>query len=185
MRLPKLRFASYILPCAAFAFLAVLFAWRLGLAERGMTPDLLPSPLIGRQMPAFDLETIEAGKRLAAQDLKGKVSLVVFFASWCPECQAEHPALVELGKRNDLTLYGMAYKDPSPKMAQWLGKHGNPYAAVGQDEGRRVAMDFGVYGVPESYLIDKNGLIRLKHTGAVTPEFIEQELLPLVAELNR
>ncbi len=180
-----MRFVSYSLPLVAFAFLAALFAWRLGLAERGMTPDLLPSPLIGMQVPAFDLEEIEGDKRFTSQDVKGKVSLVVFFASWCPECQLEHPELVKLGKRSDLTLYGMAYKDPSPKMAQWLAKHGNPYAAVGQDAGRRVAMDFGVYGVPESYLIDKAGIIRLKHTGAVTPEFIEQELLPLVAELNK
>lgn len=181
----KPRFVHAVLPVCAFAFLVVLFAWRLGLAERGLTPDLLPSPLVGRQMPAFDLETIEGGKRLTSQELMGKVSLIVFFASWCPECQTEHPALVELGKRGILTLYGMAYKDPSPKMAQWLEKHGNPYAAVGQDTGRRVAMDFGVYGVPESYLIDKSGVIRLKQTGALTDDFIERELLPLARELNK
>ncbi|MER2520451.1 MAG: DsbE family thiol:disulfide interchange protein [Bdellovibrionales bacterium] len=181
----RLRFATYALPLVAFAFLAALFAWRLGLAERGMTPDLLPSPLIGRTVPTFDLETIEEGKRLTSQDLKGKVSLVVFFASWCPECQIEHPQLIELGKRSDMTLYGMAYKDPSQKMAQWLAQRGNPYVAVGQDTGRRVAMDFGVYAVPESYLIDKTGTIRLKHTGALTADFIDGELLPLVAELNR
>lgn len=179
-----LRFLFSALPICVFACLTILFAWRLGLAERGATPDVLPSPLIGKPIPAFDLGTLEEGRRLTSDDLKGKVSLVVFFASWCPECQTEHPALLDLSKRGALALYGMAYKDPSPNVRKWLSTHGNPFTAVGQDVHRRVAMDFGVTGVPESYLVDKAGIIRLKQTGALTPDFIEGVLLPLAKELN-
>lgn len=163
------------LPLLVFAGLVALFAVRLG----GGDPSRLPSALIGRPVPSFDLPPL-AGLRdrdgrpvagLASAGLGGgRVSVANVWASWCAPCREEHPILVELAARSDLRLVGIDYKDRAENARRFLGAFGNPYAAVGVDEGGRTAIDLGVYGVPETFVIGPDGTIRYKHVGPVTPE---------------
>jgi len=176
-----MRRVLYLLPVVVFLVLGGFF-WR-GLQ---MDPQLIPSPMIGKPAPAFALPPLKTDKPgLAAADLQGKVTLVSFFASWCIPCRAEHPLLMELAATHQVNLVGINYKDKPEDGLAWLGKLGDPYAAIGADRDGRVGIDFGVYGVPESYLIDKQGRIRFKQTGPFTAEDISNKLLPLVAELSK
>jgi DsbE subfamily thiol:disulfide oxidoreductase len=176
-----MRRVLYLLPVVVFLVLGGFF-WR-GLQ---MDPQLIPSPMIDKPAPAFDLPPLKTDKPgLASADLQGKVTLVSFFASWCIPCRTEHPLLMDLAASGKLRVVGINYKDKPEDALAWLGKLGDPYAAIGADRDGRVGIDFGVYGVPESYLIDKQGRIRFKQTGPFTPEDISKKLLPMVAELSK
>ena len=173
-----------LLPVAVFLILAGMFYWRIVMMERGDMPNNIPSPMISKPAPEFDLPPLvldRPGLKLA--DLKGKVTLVNFFASWCVPCRVEHPLLSQLADR--VNLVGVAYKDKPEDSRAWLSRLGDPYKALAMDRDGRVGIDFGVYGVPESYLIDKNGVIRFKQTGPFSPDDIAQKLIPMLAELQK
>jgi cytochrome c biogenesis protein CcmG, thiol:disulfide interchange protein DsbE len=176
-----LRRLVFVLPAVIFVGVGV------GLAV-GLTrdPGTLPSALIDRPVPRFELPPIEgmAGKGLASADLAGEVSLLNVFASWCVPCRAEHPLLLGLAERG-VVINGIDYKDPAEQAAGWLDELGNPFARIGADRSGRVAIDFGVYGVPETFVIDRAGRIRHRHVGPLQPRDLETTILPLLAQLAR
>ena len=179
------RSLAYIVPLLAFAVLAGFFIYRLHLVEEGVAPNLIPSVLIDRPAPAFDLPPLLAGERgLKTADLKGKVTLINFFASWCLPCRIEHPVLPQITKAG-IVLVGINYKDRPEDAKAWLAELGNPYRTVAVDAHGRTGIDFGVYGVPESYLIDKQGVIRFKQTGPLSTEIINNQLIPLAEKLGK
>lgn len=172
--------ALYLAPLLAFAAIAVWFA--IGL---GRDPQLLPSALIDRPAPEFTLPAVpghgQPGLNTAA--LRGQVSVVNFFASWCAPCRVEHPVFMRLA-REGVAIYGIAYRDQADAARAWLGQLGNPYRAIGYDIEGRVAIDWGVYGVPETYLIDREGRVRYKHVGAVTQDVWVEQFLPRIRALG-
>jgi len=173
------------LPVFAFAVLVGFFVWRLYLASEGDTPNLIPSVMIDRPAPAFDLPPLYANQPgLKTVDLKGKVTLINFFASWCEPCRIEHPVLSDIPKSR-LRVIGINYKDRAQDAKGWLRELGDPYTQIAVDRAGRTGIDFGVYGVPESYLIDKNGVIRFKQTGPLTGDVIRNQILPLVEKLSK
>ncbi len=168
------------LPLGIFLVLAVFLAVGLGL-----NPREVPSPLIDKEAPAFRLPQLrDPGLTLGTDDLKGKVWMLNVWASWCVACLDEHPILVEFSKRNVLPIYGLNYKDKREDALAWLGKHGNPYTMSVQDGDGRVCIDYGVYGVPETYVIDRNGIIRYKRIGPVTVQILQEKILPLLKQLQ-
>jgi len=168
-------------PLVLFALVVVLFA--VGLT---MDPRTIPSAMIDKPAPAFSLPPLKPEKPgLAQADLAGKVTLVNFFASWCVPCRAEHPLLMDLQKQDRLAIVGVNYKDKPEDALAWLQRLGDPYGRIGKDADGRAAIDFGVYGVPETYLIDAKGSIRFKQVGPLTPEVIEKTVLPMAAELAK
>jgi DsbE subfamily thiol:disulfide oxidoreductase len=177
------RSGRYLVPLLGFTVLVGFFMYRLYLVEEGFAPNLIPSVMIDRPAPAFDLKPLIAGQPgFSTASLKGKLTLVNFFASWCGPCRAEHPLLSGLPK--SVALIGISYKDRPEDARMWLTELGNPYRTIGIDLHGQTGLNFGVYGVPESYLIDRNGVIRFKQTGPLTPEVIQNQLLPLVARLK-
>jgi DsbE subfamily thiol:disulfide oxidoreductase len=173
-----------LLPVVVFVVLVGFFGWRLILMQKGDTPNLIPSVMINKPAPSFDLPALLLDKPgLKSDDLKGQVTLVNFFASWCIPCRVEHPLLSQLGSH--VKLVGIVYKDKPEAARGFLDTLGDPYKAIAQDRDGRVGIDFGVYGVPESYLIDKEGRIRYKQVGPFTPEDINGKLIPMLAELNK
>jgi len=151
----------------------------------GLNPREVPSPLVGKAAPAFTLPQLhEPSKQFSPQDMKGKVWLFNVWASWCTACENEHPVFLELSRQNLVPIYGMDYKDKREDGEAWLRKHGNPYALVVSDAEGRVGIDYGVYGVPETYVIDKQGVIQHKQIGAVTPKILSEKIIPLVKELQ-
>jgi cytochrome c biogenesis protein CcmG, thiol:disulfide interchange protein DsbE len=170
----------YLLPLAAFVILVAFLAVGLSLKPREV-----PSPLIDKPAPAFSLPRLDAPQQpLALKDLEGKVWLLNVWASWCVACRQEHPLLVELAGSGAVPIYGLNYKDKRDDALAWLARHGNPYIASISDAQGLVGIDFGVYGVPETFVIDKAGVIRMKHIGPVTPEVLRDQILPLVKKLN-
>jgi cytochrome c biogenesis protein CcmG/thiol:disulfide interchange protein DsbE len=168
------RLLLVLIPVVVFAAIALLF-WK-GLSGE---PSKIPSALINKPVPEFTLEPVPGVgvPGLAAADLKtGKVSVVNVWASWCAPCRIEHPLLTELAKRNDIALVGINYKDAPENAARFLGTLGQPFAAIGMDSNGRTAVDWGVYGVPETFVVDGQGLIRYKHIGPLTPEAITGSL---------
>lgn len=172
----------FLLPLAVFIVLAGFLAVGLRL-----NPREVPSPLIGKPVPAFKLPQLHAsGKTFGPEELRGKVWLLNVWASWCVSCKQEHPVLIELDKQKKIAIVGLNYKDDRTAAIAWLNRHGgDPYVVSAVDADGRVGIDFGVYGVPETFLIDKNGIIRYKHIGPVTPEAIQTKILPLAEELSR
>ncbi|MDP3520780.1 MAG: DsbE family thiol:disulfide interchange protein [Hydrogenophaga sp.] len=151
----------------------------------GLKPRDVPSPLVNRPMPSFSLPTLDQPERqLGPQDLLGQVYLVNVWASWCTACQAEHPLLVDLARAGVVPIYGLNYKDGREDALRWLGQHGNPYKQSLSDTAGLVGLDLGVYGVPETYVVDRDGVIRHKHTGALTMDVVRQTLLPLLGQLD-
>ena len=149
-----------------------------------MDPREIPSPLIGKPVPAFSVPLLsDSTKTLSSTELRGKVYLLNVWGSWCVSCREEHPVLVELSKQGGLPIYGLNWKDGHEDAVAWLARFGNPYAAVGVDRDGKVAIDFGVYGAPETYLVDRKGIIRFKQTGPLTPKIIDEQIKPLVAKL--
>ena len=174
-----MKASRYLLPLAIF-LLIVFFLWR-GL---GLNPRAVPSPLIGKPAPAFTVPLLsDATRTLSAEGLRGQVYLLNVWGSWCVSCREEHPVLVELAKQQRIPLYGLNWKDKHEDAVAWLERFGDPYVASGVDRDGRVAIDFGVYGAPETYLIDREGVIRFKHTGPLTRAVIEEQILPLAAKL--
>jgi cytochrome c biogenesis protein CcmG, thiol:disulfide interchange protein DsbE len=171
----------FILPFVIFIILAVFLFVGLNL-----DPREVPSPLVGKPAPAFVLPQLNAaGKQFSPNDMKGKVWLFNVWASWCVSCEAEHPVLMELARLNIVPIYGLDYKD-KPELAQAiLQRRGNPYVVIASDADGRVGIDYGVYGVPETYVIDKQGVIQYKQIGPVTPQNLKEKILPLVAELEK
>jgi cytochrome c biogenesis protein CcmG, thiol:disulfide interchange protein DsbE len=167
---PSLKIARLAsLPLALFAVLAAVFF--IGL--EGDDPSIVPSALIGQKVPAFELPPIDgmALPGLASADLaRGRVTLVNVFASWCGPCRLEHPVLMELAKRSDIAVYGINYKDEPENARRFLTSLGVPYQAIGADPRGRASIDWGVYGVPETFIIDGKGIIRFKWVGPVSDE---------------
>lgn len=150
-----------------------------------LNPREVPSPLIGKPAPAFRLPTVaDAAKSIGTEDLRNQVSLLNVWASWCVSCRQEHPLLVELSRKGSVPIYGLNYKDTRPDALRWLSALGNPYVTSAFDEDGRVGIEWGVYGVPETFVVDREGIIRYKHTGPVTPEAWEKTLLPLIQKLQ-
>lgn len=170
----------FFLPLGAFVVL-VIFLW-IGLT---LNPREVPSPLINKVAPTFRLPQLhDASKTIGPEDLRGKVWLLNVWASWCVTCRQEHPLLVELGRQNLVPIYGLNYKDNRDDGLALLRNSGDPYVLSAYDREGNVGIDWGVYGVPETFVIDKSGLIRHKFIGALTPEIIQKKLIPLVKELN-
>jgi cytochrome c biogenesis protein CcmG/thiol:disulfide interchange protein DsbE len=169
------------LPLAGFTALVLLLG-------RGLQLDAheLPSPLIGKPAPAFKLQRLDdPGAMLVPAQLRGKVWVLNVWASWCAPCRAELPALRVLAERRTAPVVGLNYKDVPERAREWLQANGNPYAMTALDTQGKAGIDWGVYGVPETFVIDKQGVVRLKHTGPVTPEVVRDALLPLIERLNR
>ncbi|MEO7729191.1 MAG: DsbE family thiol:disulfide interchange protein [Burkholderiales bacterium] len=171
----------YLLLLAAFVVLVAFLAVGLQL-----NPREVPSPLIGKPAPVFQLAQLhESGKMTGRQDMLGKVWLLNVWASWCVSCREEHPVLVELSKRDVVPIYGLNYKDKRDDALAWLKQFGNPYTQSIVDGDGRVGIDYGVYGVPETFVIDKAGVIRYKQIGPITPEALKNKILPLVQLLQQ
>ena len=171
---------TYLIPLVIFGVL-------LGFLGVGLSlkPHEIPSPLIDKPAPAFSLPLLDAPEqKLSAQDLRGKVWILNVWASWCVACRIEHPLLVEFSKTGAVPIYGLNYKDKRDDAMGWLSKFGNPYTRSLSDTEGLVGIDFGVYGVPETFVIDKQGVIRLKQIGPVTPEVLRDEILPMVRKLG-
>ena len=171
---------KYIVPLIIFVSLGLLLAYGLKL-----DPRRIPSPLIGKPLPAFSLTTVaDPARKVSRDDLHGRVYLLSVWASWCVACREEHPLLNELTSRKAVTIIGLNYKDQREDALRWLGALGNPYEVSLSDQDGRLGIDLGVYGVPETFLIDKQGVIRYKQIGPMTPEAWEQKLAPLIKELS-
>jgi len=171
----------FLLPLGVFVVLVVFLFVGLKL-----NPREVPSPLIGKPAPAFQLQQLhEPTKTLTPKDNLGKVWLLNVWASWCASCREEHPLLVQLAKSGVAPIYGLNYKDKRNDALGWLRQFGDPYTVSIADPEGRTGIDYGVYGVPETFVIDKNGLIRYKQIGPVTQEALEKKILPLVKELQK
>ena len=174
------RRLAFLLPAMLFAVLLVVFS--IGLTH---DPHLLPSALIDRPAPDFALPGLyESGEGLSRADLGGQVTLVNFFASWCAPCREEHAQLMALARRSDITLEGVAYKDKPEDARRFLDGLGNPYRRIGVDRKGATAIDFGVYGVPETYVVDSGGHIRYRQVGPLTVEDVERKILPLIGRIT-
>jgi cytochrome c biogenesis protein CcmG, thiol:disulfide interchange protein DsbE len=156
----------------------------IGLAV-GLTrdPGTLPSALVDRPVPEFELPALEGAEGLSDEDLKGRVSLVNVFASWCVPCRIEHPVLMRLAEQG-VPIFGINYKDPPDQAKAWLAELGDPFEKIGADRNGRVGIEWGVYGVPETFVIDAEGRIRHRHVGPIQASDLEQTLLPILAELS-
>ena len=169
-----------VIPLVVFAVI-VVFLW-LGLSR---DPREVPSPLVDKPAPAFALpQLMSPEKQLTVADMKGQVWLLNVWASWCVSCRAEHPLLVELARTNVVPVIGLNYKDKSDLGIAWLKQNGDPYRLSVVDADGRVGIDWGVYGVPETFVVDKSGIIRYKQIGPITTEALEQTILPLVRKLQ-
>lgn len=168
------------LPLVILAAIGLLF-W-VGLS---LNPTLVPSPLIGQPAPAFDLPHLGASdERFTAQDLRGRVTMIHVWASWCVTCRAEHSTLTAFARRGVVPIIGFNYRDQELAARHWLETLGNPYERVIVDADGRVGTDWGVYGTPETFIVDRQGIIRYKHVGPLTDELIESHIMPLLAQLR-
>ncbi len=192
---------KFLWPLIAFVVLVVLLAVGLNLNPRDV-----PSPLVGKPAPNFTLPVVVSpDKSFSPADMQGKVWLLNVWSSWCVSCRQEHPVLVEFSKKVSTPLVGLNYKEVRgdgefdmskmppeqerklalQRAAKWLSEHGDPYRLSVLDLDGRVGIDYGVYGVPETYVIDKTGIIRMKHTGPISPDVLGKKIMPLLAELNK
>ncbi len=170
---------QFLAPLVIFIVLAV-FLWR-GLS---LDPRQLPSPLINKPVPTFKLITLEdAQQNFSNKNLLGHVSLVNVWATWCITCQVEHPILMDIAHASPIPIYAIDYKDDRATALKWLQSHGNPYKMVGFDGDGKVSINWGVYGTPETFVVDKKGIIRYKLIGVLTPEVWQHEILPLIDKL--
>ena len=174
------RLTGYI-PLIVFFIMAIFLG--IGLT---MNPRIIPSPLIGKPVPEFSLPPVKGRTLgLASADLRGEVSIVNVFASWCVACREEHPIMMELGEKAGVPIHGLNYKDKPDDAQAWLDDLGDPYTRTGADINGRVAIDWGVYGVPETFIVDRDGRIVFKQIGALTPELVRDKILPLIAQLKK
>ena len=171
---------KYIIPLVLFMVMAGFLAMGLNLNPRD-----IPSPLINKSAPGFSLPILaEPEKVLSNADLSGQVWLLNVWASWCASCRTEHPVFNQLAKKKLVTIVGLNYKDEASAAKQWLAQLGNPYNVSIMDQQGRTGLDYGVYGVPETFVIDKKGVIRYKHTGPVSVKDVQEILLPLINKLK-
>ena len=171
----------FLLPLVAFVALAAFLLRGLGLK-----PGEIPSPLIGKPAPQFEMPKLALpGESLTNKEMLGQVWILNVWASWCMPCREEHPVWNEFARKKQVPLVGLNYKDQDDNANRWLRDLGNPYTVSIADRDGRVGIDFGVYGVPETFVIDRTGVIRYKHIGAMTTSVLEQKIMPLVLELNR
>lgn len=173
--------ARFLIPLALFAVLVMFLA--VGLNR---DPREIPSPLVGKPAPAFRLPQLaQPERKFSPADLQGKVWVLNVWASWCGGCRQEHPLLVRFAEAGLAPLVGLDYKDARPDALGFLARHGDPYGVSAFDADGRVGIDYGVYGVPETYVIDRAGVIRHKHIGPVSADILEKKIIPLIQELNR
>ena len=171
----------YLIPLFAFMILAAFLLFGLTL-----NPRQVPSPLIDKPAPVFQLNHLhEPEKVMASQDNLGKVWMLNVWASWCVACRDEHPLLVQLANSGIVPIYGLNYKDERTTAMQWLKRYGDPYTISIVDQDGKVGIDYGVYGVPETYVIDKKGIIRHKQIGPVTVDALQKTIIPLILELQK
>ena len=178
-RKPRKLKLVYLLPLGLFLSLALIFLLRL---ESGGDPSVIPSALVGQPAPPFDLPPLEGAgvPGFARADLDGHVTVVNIFASWCGPCRVEHPQLVALAADVRIRVVGIDYKDQPANALRFLSELGNPYAAIGVDTRGRAAIDWGVYGVPETFVVDRAGVIRFKFIGPLSAEAVERALMPVI-----
>ena len=175
----------FLIPLGLFLALASFLA--VGLSR---DPRELPSPLVGRSAPSFVLprlapDATTGAIRFSPADMKGQVWMLNVWASWCVSCRQEHPVLLDFAKSGVAPLVGLDYKDGRGDGARWLAQHGDPYLLSAVDSDGRIGIDYGVYGVPETYVIDKAGTVRYKQIGPLTPEVLQAKVLPLIRELQK
>lgn len=174
------RYLKFALPALVLIALVALFARGLFL-----DPTVVPSPLIGKAAPAFSLPMLADGKQTITQaEFQGKVSLLNVWGSWCVACRDEHPALMQFAAEKVIPIYGLDYKDERQAALDMLAKQGNPYTAIAYDASGDATIDWGVYGAPETFLLDKQGIIRKKYIGPLTPALIRDDLMPRIQALQ-
>jgi len=170
-----------LIPLILFILLVAFLA--IGLNR---DPHEVPSPLIGKPAPNFEIgQLADPQKMFSPESMKGKVWMLNVWASWCVACREEHPLLIEFSKTKTLPIIGLDYKDQRADAMTMLSREGNPYTLSAFDGNGRVGIDYGVYGVPETYIIDKTGVIRYKNIGPIAPEILKEKIAPLIAELNQ
>ena len=170
-----------LIPLILFLLLVIFLA--VGLSR---DPHEVPSPLIGKPAPTFEIgQLADPHKIFSPKSMKGQVWMLNVWASWCVACREEHPLLMDFSKTKTLPIIGLDYKDQRPAAIQMLAREGNPYTFIAFDGDGHVGIDYGVYGVPETYIIDKAGVIRYKNIGPITPEILREKITPLIAELNQ
>lgn len=170
----------YLIPLGIFVVLALF----LGVGLK-LNPREVPSPLIGKPAPAFSLPTLaDPAVSVTAEQMKGKVWVLNVFASWCVPCLAEHPHVTQLARMPGVNVVGLNYKDKPEDAKRWLARHGDPYQAIAADATGRVGIDYGVYGVPETFIIDRSGVIRHKQIGPITAQSLNDDILPLLKTLD-
>ena len=175
-----MKYVRFLIPLAIFLVLVVFLG-----AGLSLDPKEVPSPLIGKPAPAFALTQLDnPEKTIHRDDMLGKVWMLNVWASWCVACREEHPLLVAFSRKKLLPIYGLNYKDDRMAGMKWLSSFGNPYDASLYDRDGRVGIDFGVYGVPETFIIDREGVVRFKQIGPVTEEVLRTKIEPLVRKLN-
>jgi len=167
------------MPLVIFLTLAVFLA--LGLDK---DPQKLPSALINKPLPVFKLTSLEEGQWITAEQWQGGVALVNIWATWCAPCRDEHPVLLKIAGQEGIIIYGINYKDKPELAREWLRQYGSPYRAIVSDTSGKLAIDLGVYGVPETFIIDKQGIIRYKWVGVLTEQAWQQQLKPVITELQ-
>jgi len=178
---PRTRRLVFLVPLAAFLGLVLALAWGMS-----RDPQTIPSALIGKSVPQFSLPPVKGRTLgLSSTDLTGEVSLVNVFASWCVACREEHPVFMQMKAESIVPIHGLNYKDQPDNAAKWLNTMGDPYTRTGADIDGRVAIEWGVYGVPETFVITKDGRIAHKHIGPVTPKALEETILPLIERLRQ
>jgi cytochrome c biogenesis protein CcmG/thiol:disulfide interchange protein DsbE len=168
--------SSYLVPLGVFISLAALLFYGLKL-----DPRLVPSPLVDKPAPAFELESLlEPGKTITSDILKGRMSLVNVWASWCPSCRQEHAELVRIARESDVQMIGFNWKDERPAALEMLRRYGNPYVLSVFDPDNKTGIDWGVYGAPETFVVDGEGIIRHKRVGPIDRKVWEEEILPVI-----
>ena len=170
------------------AWVVFFFVALVALLAAGLTlnPREVPSPLVGKPAPHFELPLLQAPEKTFSQkDMLGKVWMLNVWASWCPPCLVEHPVVTRISQAGLVPVIGLNYKDAREDALPWLKRNGDPFQLTVYDASGRIGIDYGVYGVPETYVIDKAGVIRFKQIGPVTPEVLQKKILPLIEELQK
>jgi cytochrome c biogenesis protein CcmG/thiol:disulfide interchange protein DsbE len=177
---------KFLIPIGSFAALGLLLAYALSQMQAGkLSPRTIPSPLVGKPLPSFTLPVLhEPTRQVSAKNLNGQVYLINVWASWCVACKVEHPLLMEIARQGVAPIIGLDYKDERTDGLKWLADHGNPYQVSLMDTDGRVGIELGVYGVPETFVIDAKGVIRYKHIGPIDAGVLREVLVPKIQELK-
>ncbi len=183
---PLVRRWPYLLPLVLILALGGVFTKRLVDVEQGLNPNVIPTVLLDTPLPSFDLAPLPGrGTSLKSDDLKGEVSLINVWGSWCIACLVEHPVLLDIAASGEVPIHGIAWRDEPDRSLAWLAERGDPYAKIGQDPRSKAAIAFGVVAAPETFLVDKQGIIRYKQTGPITAEDWRNKIKPLIEQLKK